>query len=138
MSLKKCPKCELNYVRDGQKFCDVCSRKYKSASDGEAEDLMCIECAERPAMKGKDICALCYKESLRQEHLQSQRKAAGSIDVDDVDLDDVEVPLDDDVPENEIQEISDAFADDDDELDQEDDFSAEEEDDDLDQLEFDE
>lgn len=135
MGLKKCPKCELNYIRDDQKYCDVCSRKYKSSSNGEAEDLMCIECAERPAMKGKDICALCYKESLRQEHIQNQRKAAGTIAVDDVDLDDVEVPLNDDVPENEIQEISDAFGDDDD-LDQDDDFSDEE--DDLEQLEFDE
>lgn len=135
MGLKKCPKCELNYVRDGQKYCDICSRKYKSALDSESEDLMCIECGERPAIKGKDICALCYKESLRQEHLQNQRKTAAAIDVDDVDLDDVEMPLNDDVPETEIQEISDAFADDD-ELDRDEDFSDEE--DDIDPLDFDE
>lgn len=70
MGYKKCPRCELNYIRDDQQLCDVCSRKRK-ASDDDNEVLMCIECGENPAMKGKELCAACYKESLRQERLAS-------------------------------------------------------------------
>ena len=53
MGYKKCPRCELNYIRDDQQLCDVCSRKRK-ASDDDNEVLMCIECGENPAMKGKE------------------------------------------------------------------------------------
>ena len=56
MGYKKCPRCELNYIRDDQQLCDVCSRKRK-ASDDDNEVLMCIECGENPAMKGKELCA---------------------------------------------------------------------------------
>ena len=42
MGYKKCPRCELNYIRDDQQLCDVCSRKRK-ASDDDNEVLMCIE-----------------------------------------------------------------------------------------------
>lgn len=73
MGYKKCPRCELNYIRDDQQLCDVCSRKRK-ASDDDNEVLMCIECGENPAMKGKELCAACYKESLRQERLGKQHK----------------------------------------------------------------
>lgn len=59
MGYKKCPRCELNYIRDDQQLCDVCSRKRK-ASDDDNEVLMCIECGENPAMKGKELCAACY------------------------------------------------------------------------------
>ncbi len=31
MGLRKCPRCELNYIRDDEKLCDVCSRKGRSS-----------------------------------------------------------------------------------------------------------
>ena len=79
MGYKKCPRCELNYIRDDQQLCDVCSRKRK-ASDDDNEVLMCIECGENPAMKGKELCAACYKESLRQERLGKQHKTIAALD----------------------------------------------------------
>lgn len=114
MGFKKCPKCELNYIRDDQKYCDVCNRKAKGSADEEQEDLLCIECGEHPAMRGKEICTYCYKESLRQEQLSKQRKSPVVIGIDEVEIDDVEVPLaDDDIPETEIHEIETEFGDDD-------------------------
>lgn len=94
MGYKKCPRCELNYIRDDQQLCDVCSRKRK-ASDDDNEVLMCIECGENPAMKGKELCAACYKESLRQERLGKQHKTIAALDeMDNSDMEDVGVPLD--------------------------------------------
>lgn len=132
MGLKKCPKCELNYIRDDQKLCEVCGRKHKISDDEEQEALMCIECGEHPAMKGKELCTYCFKESLRQEQLIKQRNAASPIkldnaDTDDVGIDDIEGPLDDEgIPEDEISEMDDeGFEDGDEELIEEDEFDDE-------------
>ena len=114
MGYKKCPRCELNYIRDDQQLCDVCSRKRK-ASDDDNEVLMCIECGENPAMKGKELCAACYKESLRQERLGKQHKTIAALDeMDNSDMEDVGVPLDEaEIPETEIPELDSSFDDDD-------------------------
>ena len=93
MGLKKCPRCELNYIKDDEKLCNVCKRSAKLSDDSD-EETLCIECGEHPALKGKELCAECYKESLR---LQSQRIAKTSGldygDVDDVTLPDEEIPM---------------------------------------------
>lgn len=125
MGYKKCPKCELNYIRDDQKLCDICSRKYKSFDEDEQHEIiMCSECGEHPAMKGKDLCAACYKESLRQESYAKQPKppVVTSIGMDDPDLDEVEVPIDNsEIPEDELTEVERDFdAEDGEELDDED------------------
>ena len=53
MALHKCPKCELNYIREGEDFCEVCKREMKRAqarirhADEESDDdevIMCTEC----------------------------------------------------------------------------------------------
>lgn len=136
MGYRKCPKCELNYIRDDQQFCDICSRKYKSFDEDEPlETVMCSECGEHPAMKGKDLCAACYKESIRQEQYSKQPKppVVTSIGMEDSDLDDVEVPIDDtEIPEDELTEVENDFNDDgedtildeDDDNDDEDDFNG--------------
>ncbi|MBR6006782.1 MAG: hypothetical protein IK064_04065 [Clostridia bacterium] len=113
MGYKKCPKCELNYIRDDQQFCDICSRKYKSFDEEEqTEVVMCSECGEHPAMKGKDLCAACYKESIRQENYSKQPKppVVTSIGMEDPDLDEVEVPIDNtEIPEDELTEVETDF-----------------------------
>ncbi|MEN6339907.1 MAG: hypothetical protein ABFD03_07240 [Clostridiaceae bacterium] len=80
MALHKCPKCELNYIRDGEEICDVCKRELKRAqarlrhADDEPEDdevIMCTECGEAPAIRGSDLCAACLKEQKRQVELEN-------------------------------------------------------------------
>ena len=111
MGFKKCPKCELNYIRDDEKLCNVCQRSSRHEPEPE-EDLMCIECGEHPALKGRDLCAYCYKESLRQEQLSDQRKGhIGAIDIDEVELKEVDVSLpDEELP---VDDIPDEFREDD-------------------------
>ena len=100
MALHKCPKCELNYIRDGEDFCDVCKREMKRAqargrhveeSSEEDEIIMCTECGEAPAVRGGELCAACLKEQKRQADLEK------TADLDDEDYDD-----DDDGEEIEI------------------------------------
>lgn len=79
MALRKCPKCELNYIREGEEYCNVCMREMKRASRGrrseeepeEDEILVCTECGESPAVHGSDLCAACLKEQKRQVELEN-------------------------------------------------------------------
>ena len=32
MALRKCPRCELNYIKDDEKYCNVCRREMKAIS----------------------------------------------------------------------------------------------------------
>ena len=99
MSLRKCPKCEVNYIRDDQQFCEVCSRKHKLRERDEEENdvVLCSECGEHPAMKGKDLCKYCYAEKTRLEKALKE-SASDEDNFDDDEIDDEE--SDDDISFN--------------------------------------
>ena len=74
MALKKCPKCELNYVREGAQYCDVCLRGHKRIgreAEAEEEITICTECGEAPVVPGGEFCLACLKEQKRQAELES-------------------------------------------------------------------
>lgn len=95
MALHKCPKCELNYIRDGEEFCEVCKREMKRAqahirhSDEGTEDdevVLCSECGEEPAVRGGDLCISCLKEKKRQVELENASNVPADDDFDEEDL----------------------------------------------------
>lgn len=109
MGLKKCPICELNYIRDDQKCCDVCNRALKSVKHAQEQDeleILCAECGENPAVEGSELCEECLRESRRQEKLKRKEGLTGDV-LDIGGLDEIEVPLmdDDEIPESEMEEI---------------------------------
>jgi len=61
MKLRKCPRCDLNYITEHEKICKVCLREMKGESSREEVEL-CSICNESPALPGKDICLFCMKE----------------------------------------------------------------------------
>lgn len=77
MALRKCPKCELNYIREGEQYCNVCLRAMKNGriqeepAAEEEEETLCSECGEAPAVHGSDLCADCLREKKRQAELES-------------------------------------------------------------------
>lgn len=110
MGLRKCPRCELNYIRDDEKYCNVCKREMKGGSDAEEAATLCIECGENPVVKGSDLCAICLREARRQEKLSPRLPdeiGAGDLSLTSVALDEIEVPLpaDGEIPESELDEI---------------------------------
>ena len=75
--MKKCPRCELNYIADDEKLCKVCIREIKG---GQKQDEIepCSICNAAPALPGKDICLGCYKEL--HNHQSPDRKHNSSVD----------------------------------------------------------
>ena len=61
MNLVKCPRCDLNYIREDEKYCKVCLRELKG-DDSRDEVELCSICNEEPALPGRDICLFCLKE----------------------------------------------------------------------------
>ena len=120
MGFKKCPICEVNYIKDDESCCDVCKRYKKGEPDNDADDVitMCIECGENPAVKGRELCSTCLRESLRQEKLSegTAELDPGAVVLPDVELMEVEVPMtgDSDIPESELEVIHKELGGDDD------------------------
>ncbi|MDO5378608.1 MAG: hypothetical protein Q4G52_09770 [Clostridia bacterium] len=112
MGFIKCPRCELNYIKEEEQYCPVCKREMK----GEAHDdpfELCSICNENPVMPGKDVCYLCYKEMTQQQGLRSESADETeapdvSLDMEDVtEMEEIELGgLPDDVPEEIGEQIS--------------------------------
>jgi len=100
MALHKCPKCELNYIRDGEDFCEVCKRELKRAqargrhTEEESEEdeiIMCTECGEAPAVRGSELCAACLREQKRQVELENAAEISDGFPEVDEELEDEEI-----------------------------------------------
>lgn len=61
MKLVKCPRCELNYITESEKYCKVCLREMKGDRSHDETEL-CSICNVEPAMPGKDVCYFCMRE----------------------------------------------------------------------------
>ena len=73
MALRKCPKCELNYLKPGETICHVCAsamKRKKPAPVEEEEVVMCSNCGEAPAVKGHDLCEECLRAQKREAELE--------------------------------------------------------------------
>lgn len=110
MGLKKCPRCELNYIREDESLCNVCRRSMKGEPELEELAAVCSECGENPAIEGSELCAICLREVRRQENLEKLADELNSKDhtgMDDMDdIEGLEVPMeDDDIPKLELEEI---------------------------------
>ncbi len=115
MGLHKCPRCELNYIRDDEKYCNVCRRQMKGESD-DAEEMqnLCLECGENPAVAGQELCGYCLSERRRREKMETLMDQPTQIAMDMTQLDEIDVPLSSDIPSEDLQEIHKEFGDDDD------------------------
>ena len=112
MGFIKCPRCELNYIREEELYCPVCKREMK----GEALDdpfELCSICNENPVMPGKDVCYMCYKEmnqqqGLRDDAIEEQENPDVSLDMEDVsEMEEIELEaLPEDMPEEIGEQIS--------------------------------
>ena len=69
MGFIKCPRCELNYIREEEQYCPVCKREMKGESHDDPFEL-CSICNENPVMPGTDVCYACYKEMNQHQSME--------------------------------------------------------------------
>jgi len=111
MKLSKCPRCELNYITESEKYCKVCLREMKGDAPKEEMEL-CSVCNEQPALPGRDMCLFCLKEmngSGRNDDNQDQPEAVDSSTIGGMDsvatMDEIIPEIDEDIPSQEFGEI---------------------------------
>ena len=112
MGFIKCPRCELNYIKEEEQYCSVCKREMKGEVHEDPFEL-CSICNENPVMPGKDVCPICYKEMKQQQGLhvdtvEEPETPDVSLDMDDVsDMQEIELDtMPDDMPAEIGEQIS--------------------------------
>jgi len=107
LALRKCPRCELNYILDDAPYCTVCRRELKGEEEHSPLFELCSVCNENPALPGKDMCLFCLKE---MQDEQKAVKGAEPIDPpleleDASEMDEIAIDTEDDIPDPELGEI---------------------------------
>ena len=100
MNLVKCPRCDLNYIREDEKYCKVCLQEMKGESRSEEIEL-CSICNEEPALPGKDVCLFCLREMNKSNSTDENETDTETENVDTAtigDMDDVS-SMDEIIPE---------------------------------------
>ena len=110
MKLVKCPRCELNYIQEGEKYCKVCMRELKGEQTQEEMEL-CSVCNAAPALPGKDVCLSCLKEMQRNTSDDDDDSDHEAVDESSIELnsvstmDEILPQVHEDIPEREYGEI---------------------------------
>ena len=110
MNLIKCPRCDLNYIQETEKYCKVCLREMKGEQAQEEMEL-CSICNAAPALPGKDICLSCQNEMAAGNRSESSEDQ-GTVDENAMGLnsvstmDEIIPQIQEDIPEGEFGEIA--------------------------------
>lgn len=73
----KCPRCELNWIKKKDRFCDVCKREMRAGSledetiEDDLELELCPVCKINYIADGETMCASCLEESLLEDKDES-------------------------------------------------------------------
>ena len=110
MKLIKCPRCDLNYIMEGEKYCKVCMRELKGEQAQEEMEL-CSVCNAAPALPGKDVCLSCLKEMQQTASEDNHGDDREPVDENSLGLnsvstmDEIIPQVHEDIPEREYGEI---------------------------------
>ena len=64
MAIRKCERCDLNYVKEGEKYCKVCKKVMEGKKIGVEKAELCPSCGERIVAKGYELCKVCLADML--------------------------------------------------------------------------
>ena len=110
MKLVKCPRCDLNYIREDEKYSKVCLREMKGEPTNDDMEL-CSVCNAAPALPGKDVCLSCLKEMQSGGGREEVEDAPVSVDESTIGLnsvstmDEIIPEIEEDIPANEYGDI---------------------------------
>lgn len=112
MKLSKCPRCDLNYITENEKYCKVCLREMKGDAPKEEIEL-CSVCNETPALPGRDVCVFCLKEMNNGVHSDDDQDVEETVDASTIGgmdsvstMDEIIPEIDEDIPSQEFGEIA--------------------------------
>lgn len=115
MSVIKCPRCDINFIREEDGYCPICKKEMKGEMPKDDPSEFCIECGEHPALPGEELCLECMKaQQLALENVENGEDDEKIVKVANDETDDivededlvVDEPLHDpDIPDTELKAI---------------------------------
>ncbi len=111
MRVIKCPRCDINFIREDEKYCSICKRELKGEMPKDDLPDMCIECGEHPAAPGEDLCVFCLNDrKLAEKELgasedESAEITEDTVDVSDIAMDEITPIQAEDIPDTELEVI---------------------------------
>ena len=99
MNLVKCPRCDLNYIREDEKYCKICLQEMKGESRSEEIEL-------EPALPGKDVCLFCLREMNKSNSTDDSNSGGEAENVDTSTIGDMDAVsgMDEIIPDVEEEE----------------------------------
>lgn len=68
MKYNRCSRCELNYVREDERYCEICKREM-SGKYGEVEvhieDNICPYCEKNKLELDEEMCSFCKNKKFK-------------------------------------------------------------------------
>lgn len=134
MRVIKCPRCEVNFIKEEDGFCAICKKEMKGEMPKEEPIEICMECGEHPCLPGQDFCVECLKSSkvLPLDVKDSLEHDHEPIDSQNEEMDESDLAIDEpsraqDIPDRELEQIHKELGmidSDDDQEDDEDEFDG--------------
>jgi hypothetical protein len=115
MPLRKCPKCELNYILDDSPYCSVCIKEMKGIDHHDDDGEICPLCAEREVAFGEEYCSECLSELKKLDSKHVDEEVVEEDEESDVieGIEDLAIDADTEVvPPFELEQISEELTDD--------------------------
>lgn len=71
MKYNRCLRCELNYVADGEEFCEICKKELAGKYidyDINIDENICPYCEKCKLEYGEEMCLLCRNKKLLKDN----------------------------------------------------------------------
>ena len=97
MGYIKCPRCELNYIPDTERYCSVCKREMRGEDEHEELEL-CSACLKELKLQEGVVTDVGEEETVPEESDVTALEATSE-------LEEIDIDVDEDIPSNEYSEI---------------------------------
>lgn len=91
--MNKCPRCELNYKKDEEQYCAICTKELAGKEDVNEFDV-CILCGSPNVVDGENICEACLNKKSNDDVDKSgeyEVSLDGYSDLNDMDIPDCDL-----------------------------------------------
>lgn len=98
--MEKCPRCDLNYKKEDEQYCPVCTKEVYGKDENSEFDV-CIICGSPNVIDGLNICESCLSKKAHSDDVENPAEFEVTIDgysdLIDTDIPDCDLTIGDEI-----------------------------------------